>query len=78
MSYKKNTDILNDSPGDYWLQVSKYLMKHEPKFFRYHIHGDIPDQNYLKEMINTAVAFPNINFLAFTKKYNMFNFLQDI
>jgi hypothetical protein len=66
---------LSDSRG-YFEQLSKELEKlsKKPKhkrFFRYHVAGDIVDQNYLNNMLNLAAKFPTIKFLAFTKRHEL-------
>jgi hypothetical protein len=43
------------------------------RFFRYHVSGDIPNAEYLHNMIETAHALPGTMFLAFTKQYTIVN-----
>jgi ferredoxin len=53
----------------YFIELSQYLRKHQPKFFRWHVSGDILDQEYLNAMISTARNYPETKFLAFTKMH---------
>ena len=48
-----------------------------PRFFRWHTAGDIPTQGYLAMMFRVATACPDINFLAFTKRYEFINNCPD-
>lgn len=70
-AYQRNLDILKADPGAYWLQVKAAAIM--ARYFRYHVSGDIPNQEYFEMMIQTARDLPNTNFLAFTKQYEIVN-----
>ena len=70
-AYERNLDILTTDAGAYWLQVKAAAMV--TRYFRYHVSGDIPNAEYLKQMIKLAHELPNTNFLAFTKQYTIVN-----
>ena len=70
-AYQRNLDILKADPGSYWEQVRAAARM--ARYFRYHVSGDIPNINYLYEMIRTAEMFPHTSFLAFTKQYTIVN-----
>lgn len=70
-AYAHNLQVLKDNPGAYWLQVQASAML--TRFFRYHVSGDIPNLEYLRQMVATANALPGTNFLAFTKQYKIVN-----
>lgn len=70
-AYVHNLQVLNDDPAAYWLQVRAAAMV--TRFFRYHVSGDIPNAEYLINMIKTAEALPGTMFLAFTKQYQIVN-----
>ena len=75
-AYQRNLDILKADPGAYWLQVKAAAMVN--RFFRYHVSGDIPNADYLVNMIKVAKELPQTNFLAFTKQYYIVNqFIND-
>ncbi len=42
------------------------------EFFRYFVSGDCPDFLFAETMVRTARENPNMKFLAFTKKYDIF------
>ncbi len=70
-AYQTNLDILNNNGVAYWLQVKAAAMV--TRFFRYHVSGDIPNAEYLNNMVQLAEQLPGTNFLAFTKQYNIVN-----
>ena len=75
-AYDRNLEILKTDPDAYWLQVKESAMV--SRFFRFHVSGDIPNMDYLKNMVKLASELPNTNFLTFTKQYYIVNqFLND-
>ena len=43
------------------------------RFFRFHVSGDIPDDEYLSNMVRVAERNPHCKILCFTKKYDIVN-----
>lgn len=43
------------------------------RFFRFHVSGDIPDEDYLIHMIEIAQRNPHCEILCFTKKFEIVN-----
>lgn len=75
-AYARNLETLRNDPAAYWLQVRAAAVT--TRFFRYHVSGDIPNRDYLVNMIQTANDLPGTNFLAFTKQYPIVNeYLND-
>lgn len=70
-AYARNTEILFADPAEYWRQVRRAAAGF--RFFRFHVAGDIPTAEYLREMIKTAEALPHTSFLAFTKRFYAVN-----
>ena len=70
-AYKRNLKIWKTAPEEYMQQVREYLKKKKPRFFRWHVGGDIPDQYYLDWMLSIAANFHKTKFLVFTKKYEL-------
>jgi hypothetical protein len=66
-----NWYVWNNDPDKYFDDMIKYLNDHALPYFRFHVDGDIPDEDYFDRMINLADDFPNTRFLAFTKRYNL-------
>lgn len=70
-SYEHNLSILEKDAGIYWQQVKAAASM--TRYFRYHVSGDIPNNEYFNNMLLLANELPNTNFLAFTKQYNIIN-----
>lgn len=72
-AYTRNLRLYNSDPIDFWEQV-KFKIKHRPfPLFRWYDSGDIPDANFFVGMVDLAKTFPDIRFMAFTKKYEIVN-----
>lgn len=75
-SYDKNYDVLKRSPEDYWTQV-KYVM-FTNTHFRFHVSGDIPDEEYLINMVSACRMNSHCDAMCFTKKYEIVNkYIED-
>ena len=70
-SYKRNLNILESDPAAYWLQVRAAASM--ARYFRFHVSGDIPNSDYLNNMITLAQDLKNTKFLVFTKQYKLVN-----
>lgn len=57
----------------YFNQVDRFLSTYKGKFFRWHVAGDILDQDYYCSMLDIASKYPSVKFLAFTKQYDIVN-----
>jgi hypothetical protein len=58
-------------PHKYFGNISEFITKNNPQYFRFHVDGDIPDEQYFNRMIMLAEDYPNTKFLAFTKRYEL-------
>lgn len=72
-AWQRNWRILNNDMCDYWNQLDMYFAIERPRFFRFHVGGDIPNELYLAMMYLTASRNPRTKFLTFTKRYDMIN-----
>lgn len=70
-AWNENTEIAKSNPVKYFDDIVDYLLRKRPKYFRWHVAGDIPNQSYLGMMKHIARLFPNTRFLAFTKKHDL-------
>ena len=70
-SYDRNLEILINDKNEYWNQVSDAMCT--SRFFRMHVSGDIPNYEYLLDMIETAKNNPHCDILTFTKRYHFIN-----
>lgn len=55
----------------FFSQISEYLNKNMPRFFRWFVGGDIIDQDFLAKMNKLALEYPNTRFLSFTKNHDL-------
>ena len=58
-------------PEMYFQDIVAYIKFKKPKFFRFHVGGDIPNLAYMVAMNNTARLLPETNFLCFTKNHEI-------
>jgi hypothetical protein len=71
-AWDENLKLWQASPSRFILELSSWLSDNKPKYFRWHVGGDIPDEMYLKMMIAVAEVFRETKFLAYTKKLELF------
>lgn len=70
-AYRHNLDLLNYDPNTYWREVEASIMM--SRFFRFHVSGDMPDEEYFVRMVKIAERNYHCQILCFTKKYNIVN-----
>lgn len=66
-----NMAIWKQYPNRYFKELNDYMLLKKPPYFRFHVDGDIPSQDYLDRMVLLAKSHPNTRFLAFTKQYHL-------
>ena len=69
-AWSGNARLQSKDRDSFFEQLYSRLSKSKPRFFRWHVSGDIPDANYLERMILLAKLLPDTKFLAFTKHYD--------
>lgn len=70
-SYDRNLEILRSDRNAYFTQVKATAMV--SRYFRFHVSGDIIDEDYLDRMNRMARELKGTEFLCFTKNYNDVN-----
>jgi len=76
--WTRNTDNAMGYRKDYFAEIDDYCSSRRPPLFRWHVAGDIPDQDYLDRMAMLAHANPGTEFLCFTKQHKLdFRYLPD-
>lgn len=70
-AYQHNLEVLINEPETYWREVEASVMM--SRFFRFHVSGDIPNSEYLTNMVAVASRNPHCEILCFTKRYEMVN-----
>ena len=71
MGWNENYVLFLTDPNRYFNEIS-YAVKTQ-RFFRWHVSGDIVNGSYLAGMIRVAIENPKVEFLAFTKAYQIVN-----
>lgn len=71
--YAENLAAWEDNHELTKLDILSQLKGNKAGYFRWHASGDIPEMDYLSMMVQIAEERPNIQFLAFTKKFDMIN-----
>ncbi len=69
--WNENYMLFLTDPIHYFNEISKAVKTQ--RFFRWHVSGDIVNEAYLAGMIRVAIENPKVEFLAFTKAYQIVN-----
>lgn len=70
-AYQHNLEVLLKEPETYWREVEASVMM--SRFFRFHVSGDIPNAEYLANMVAVAGRNSHCEILCFTKRYELVN-----
>lgn len=70
-AYSRNSKLAHSDLDEYSRQVMGYIERKRPKYFRWHVAGDILNQEHAEKIILIAVAFPGTKFLCFTKRHDL-------
>ena len=70
-AWNENYLLFLTDPSRYFAEISKAVKTQ--RFFRWHVSGDIVNGLYFAGMITVAQANPKVEFLAFTKAYQIVN-----
>lgn len=70
-----NLELYITSPDQYFNEIKEAIDGGIVRYsyFRWHAAGDIVDEDYFIRMVKLAEELPHVNFLAFTKKYELVN-----
>jgi hypothetical protein len=71
MGWNENYVLFLTDPNRYFSEISAAVKLQ--RFFRWHVSGDIVNGAYLAGMIRVAMENPKVEFLAFTKAYQIVN-----
>lgn len=72
-AYARNTALMLSDMQGAFKQIVKWLDENKPSHFRFQVSGDIINKQYFDYMCITAYVFPEIQFLAFTKRFDIVN-----
>ena len=71
MAWDENYDEACNRREVYFRSVRKHLLWYQPRYFRWHVSGDILDQDYLERMKGIAADYGCMKFLVFTKRFDL-------
>jgi hypothetical protein len=70
-AWSENLYLAQNFRDIFFAAISSYIYLNEVPFFRWHVSGDILDQDYLDRMVSIAKRFPGTMFLNFTKAHSL-------
>ena len=70
-AWNENYLLFITDPDHYFSEISRAVKTQ--RFFRWHVSGDIVNGLYFAGMIKVAIENPKVEFLAFTKAYQIVN-----
>lgn len=76
-AWGNNSKLLRTNKREYFKQLHAYLDKRKPKYFRFHVSGDIVNAMHAGFIVDTARRYPDIKFLIFTKKYDVLKYMKE-
>jgi hypothetical protein len=76
-AWSRNARIAKRHPESYFMQIGARVAKAKPRLFRWHVAGDILNENYLCGMCRIAAENPQTHFLAFSKAFDVVNGYED-
>ena len=77
-SYYRNLRLYNNSADDFFEQLYYKIKFSGLPMVRFFDSGDYPDVEFLERSVELANKFPNVKFMAYTKKYDLVNkYLDD-
>jgi hypothetical protein len=70
-SWTENSILAKENPLKYFQDIIDHCNKHQTKYFRWHVGGDILDQSYLDNMMLVAAICHKTKFVCFTKRFDL-------
>jgi hypothetical protein len=77
-AWAKNARIAKTNPKRYFTQIANSIADRKPRYFRWHVAGDILSVDYLCQMCRIAAHHPRTRFLVFTKAFHIVNAYENI
>lgn len=71
MAYERNLSILENNASYFWGEVNKALKVN--RFFRFNVAGDIPNYEYIKNLVKVVKNNPHCEVLIFSKQWDIVN-----
>ena len=70
-AYNRNYLMLTQHRDEYFKQLSLWILKNKPEYFRFHVSGDFVDAEHLRLTLELCDWYHETLFLAFTKCHHM-------
>jgi hypothetical protein len=77
-AWSRNERVARRHPDSYFMQIAARVAAAKPRLFRWHVAGDILNENYLRGMCRIAAENPSTHFLAFSKAFDIVNRYEDL
>jgi len=77
-AWKTNARIARTNPEGFFSQIAERIANERPRYFRWHVAGDILNVEYLEQMCRIAADTPGTRFLVFTKAFNIVNAYENV
>ena len=75
----RNLVILQHDINDYFNRIREKISRRRTnKFFRWHVSGDIINNEYFSNMVSIAREFPDFTFWTYTKNYPIVNHFVEV
>ena len=68
-AWAHNTDLAMNQTTEFFRNLYYQLQAQQPRRFRWHVGGDCPSLEYVREVFNIAELCPETRFLIFSKRY---------
>lgn len=68
-AWQRNLTLWNEDKQGFEEQLTFFLSQTPARYFRWFVAGDIPDKKFMLLMARAAFAFPDIKFMAYTKRW---------
>lgn len=75
-AWNENTEIAETDIQELRLQLLAFFKKYKGDFFRIHQAGDFIGTDYFEMWLEIAQLFPHIQFLAYTKAFDIIRFVS--
>lgn len=68
-TYQDNTLLAIHDPARYWNEIQAYINNGIVSVFRFHVAGEIPNEDYLIRLIDLAYVNADVKFCIYTKRF---------
>lgn len=69
--WARNLEAARNDRVGYYASINEFLHRYAPKYFRWHVAGDILDLKYFFDMVDLAVCHNRTRFLCYTRRHDL-------